>query len=100
MELLSEISALDRTVQSWGFATVQHFANEQAKNILQQKMAYYKSKVDFFEQKYALNFVEFCEKFDEIKNHSLLEKEDDSLHWETAIDVLKSYQFEFDALFL
>ncbi len=100
MELLSEISALDRTVQSWGFATVQHFANEQAKNILQQKMAYYKSKVDFFEQKYTLNFVEFCKKFDEIKNHSLLEKEDDSLHWETAIDVIESYQFEFDALFL
>ena len=48
---------LSQTVQGWGYANVDVFAKEQAKNILQQKIAYYQSRIDFFEQKYALNFA-------------------------------------------
>jgi len=98
MELLQEMSALDRTVQSLGYTTIQSFALEQAKNILQQKMAYYQSQIDFFEQKYNLGFDQFCIQFDVILNHNIIEKENDSMRWETAIDVLKSYQLEFQTL--
>ena len=68
------------------------FENEQVKNILQQKIAYYQSRIDFFEQKYGLNFAEFCDKFSSIKNHSINEKEDDSMVWETSLDVVESYK--------
>jgi hypothetical protein len=68
------------------------FENEKTKNILQQKIAYYQSRIDFFEQKYALKFSEFCEKFSSIKNHSITEKEDDSMIWETSLDVVESYK--------
>ncbi|MCU0338955.1 MAG: hypothetical protein MUE30_03655 [Spirosomaceae bacterium] len=98
MELLEQSSALDRTVQAWGYVTVHDFAREQAKNILLQKMAYYQSKIDFFEQKYGLDFANFCTQFDNIKHHQLFEKEDDSLRWETAIDALESYRLEFQTL--
>ena len=93
-ELLEE-TALDRTIHAWGYSTVKDFAREQAKNILQQKMAYYQGKIDFFEQKYGKKFQEFCESFDSISNHSLFEKEDDSLQWEVAIDAFNSYQNDF-----
>ena len=83
---------LTQTVQSWGYANIDVFAKEQAKNILQQKIAYYQSRIDFFEQKYGLNFAEFCDKFSSIKNHSINEKEDDSMVWETSLDVVESYK--------
>jgi hypothetical protein len=98
MSQLAENSALDRTVNSWGYTTVQHFAIEQAKSILKQKIAYYTSKVDFFHQKYGLDFNEFSMKFNEINNHTLIEKEDDSLIWETSLDVVSSYNEELQEL--
>ena len=74
--------------------------SEKEKNILQQKIAYYQSRIDFFEQKYALNFTEFCDKFSSIKNHSIIEKEDDSMIWETSLDVVESYKKDLMALSL
>ncbi len=95
-----EFEILSQTVQGWGYANVDVFAKEQAKSILQQKTAYYQSRIDFFEQKYGLNFSEFCDKFSSIKNHSMTEKEDDSMIWETSIDVVESYKKDLMALSL
>jgi hypothetical protein len=92
------LEALSQTVQSWGYANVDVFAKEQAKGILQQKIAYYQSRIDFFEQKYALKFTEFCDKFSSIKNHGVIEKEDDSMVWETALDVVERYKKDVVAL--
>ena len=89
---------LSQTVQSWGYANVDVFAKEQAKGILQQKIAYYQSRVDYFEQKYGLKFTEFCEKFSSIKNHGIIEKEDDSMVWETSLDVVESYKKDLMSL--
>jgi hypothetical protein len=91
-------NTLDSTIQSWGYSSVEAFAIEQAKNILQQKMAYYQSQINYFEQKYGLSFEQFCAEFDKITNHSIVEKEDDSIHWETATDVFQSYQREYFTL--
>jgi hypothetical protein len=91
---------LSQTVQGWGYANIEVFAKEQAKNILQQKIAYYQSRIDFFEQKYALKFTEFCDKFSSIKNHSITEKEDDSMVWETSLDVVGTYRKDLMALSL
>ena len=89
-----------QTVQGWGHTNVDVFAKEQAKNILQQKIAYYQSRIDFFEQKYPLQFTEFCDEFSSIKNHSITEKEDDSMIWETSSDVVESYKKDLMALSL
>lgn len=91
---------LSQTVQGWGYANIDVFAKEQAKSILQQKIAYYQSRIDFFEQKYGLNFSEFCDKFSSIKKHSITEKEDDSMIWETSLDVVESYKKDLMALSL
>jgi hypothetical protein len=89
---------LSQTVQGWGYANVDVFAKEQAKNILQQKIAHYQSRIDFFEQKYALKFNDFCDKFSSIKNHSITEKENDSMVWETSLNVVESYKKDLMAL--
>ena len=100
MAIQIESEILSQTVQGWGYANVDVFAKEQAKNILQQKIAYYQSRIDFFEQKYALKFIEFCDEFSSIKNHSITEKEDDSIIWETSLDVVESYEKDLIALSL
>ncbi len=91
-------NTLDSTIQSWGYNSVEAFAREQAKSILQQKMSYYQSQINYFEEKYGMGFELFSSEFTNIKNHSIIEKEDDSIHWETAIDVFQSYQQEFSTL--
>jgi hypothetical protein len=85
-------TALSNTILSWGFASIQDFAREQAKNILQQKITYYQSQINYFEQKYGMAFGEFCDNFEAITNHTLFEKEDDSIRWESIILVLKEYK--------
>ncbi|MCP9768283.1 hypothetical protein EGI22_10195 [Lacihabitans sp. LS3-19] len=91
-------TALSETIHSWGFASIQDFAREQAKNILQQKIAHYQSQISFFEQKYGSTFDTFCKDFDKITNHSVIEKEDDSIRWEVAIDVIKEYKNDFSSI--
>lgn len=90
--------ALTQTIQGFGYATLVDFAREQARSILLQKIAYYQGRIDFFEQKYGLRFDQFINGFSQIRTYSLLEKEDDSLSWETALDVVKSYQADLIAL--
>ncbi len=89
---------LTQTIQGLGYATLVDFAREQAKSILQQKVAYYQSRIDLFEQKYGLDFSQFCEQFGQIKSYSTIEKEDDSLLWETSLDVVNAYQHDLLAL--
>lgn len=87
-----------QTIRGLGYLSLVDFAREQAKGILEQKIAYYQSRIDFFEQKYGLDFVHFGEQFEQLKPYSVLEKEDDSLRWETALDVVNSYRNELLAL--
>lgn len=90
--LTANPDALTQTILGLGYTSVVDFAREQTKSILQQKIAYYQSRIDFFEQKCGLLFAQFCEQFGQIRTHSALEKEDDSLLWETAIDAVNAYQ--------
>lgn len=45
-----------------------------------------------------MNFNDFYVNFNQIKNHTIIEKEDDSIQWETALDVIKSYESELMAI--
>lgn len=89
---------LTQLIRGLGYLSVIDFAREQAKSIIQQKIAYYKSRTDFFEQKYGISFDVFCQDFEQIKQHTILEKEDDSIAWESSIDVVIAYQKDLLAL--
>lgn len=49
MTVQTGFEAINQTCSIWGYANVDVFAKEQAKGILQQKIAYYQSRIDFFE---------------------------------------------------
>lgn len=98
METLQNNSALGRTVQSLGYASIEDFAREQARSLIQQNMAYYQARIDLFEQKYGLDFRAFVEQFELLGKYSIIEKEDDSMLWETAIDVVTAYRADLQAI--
>jgi hypothetical protein len=92
VEVANTQETLTQLIHSLGYSSVIDFAREQAKGIIQQKIAYYKSRIDFFEQKYGMNFDAFCQNFEQVKQHTIFEKEDDSITWESSLDVVNAYQ--------
>lgn len=61
-------------------------------------MAYYQARIDLLEQKYGFAFQVFIEQFNSLGKYSIIEKEDDSLLWETAIDVVTAYRADREAI--
>jgi hypothetical protein len=43
-----------------GYANIMAFAREQALGLLQQRIAYYQSRVDYFSAKYGYDYTTFC----------------------------------------
>jgi hypothetical protein len=81
---------LTQTIQGFGYPDVMTFAREQALQRIREQIVHYQSRVRFFEEKYGMNYEEFCAKFHEIATPSLFEREDDSMEWEVAIAVIKN----------
>jgi hypothetical protein len=90
--------ALAQTVQAFGYTNVMAFAREQAMNLLQQRVAYYQSRVDYFTAKYGCNYETFCQQFHTFSTPTLFERENDSMEWETSLDALSEYQHDIHAL--
>lgn len=98
MESRQQNLALRRTVQLLGYTSIEDFTREQARSLIQQNMAYYQARIDLFEQKYGLDYYVFVEQFDSLRKYSIIEKEDDSMLWETAIDVVNAYRADLEAI--
>jgi hypothetical protein len=91
-------TALEQTVQAFGYANSMVFAREQAMSLLQQRMAYYQSRIDYFTAKYGCNYETFCQQFHTLTTPTLFERENDSMEWETALDAFFEYQHDFSTL--
>lgn len=87
---------LEQTVQLLGYRSVEDFALNQAANQLGKKISYYQSRVDYYEQKYGMDYEMFTSRVanpDDIKlnRFNALEKEDDDFEWEDALYFVTSY---------
>jgi hypothetical protein len=94
INIMSELQEqiLTQTIQGFGYPDVMSFAREQALQRIREQIVHYQSRVRFFEEKYGMNYEEFCAKFHEIATPSLFEREDDSMEWDTALDVIGEYE--------
>lgn len=94
--MVAPASSLDRIVQHLGYRSADDFLHIQLRNVLEQKIAYYQSRIDFFEQKYGMTFDEFqqrvVDKSDTILSRfGVIEKENDDNDWDDALDFLTDY---------
>jgi hypothetical protein len=93
-----EEQTLTNTILTFGYTDVVSFAREQARNRLQQRIAYYQSRIDFFVARYGVQYEVFCQQFHTLTTPSLLERENDSMEWEVAIDAVSEYQHDLNLL--
>lgn len=89
-------SPLERVIQNLGYRSTDDFLHIQLRNVLEQKIAYYQSRIDFFQQKYAMSFDEFRQRVVDKSDSTLsrfgvIEKENDDNDWDDAIDFLTDY---------
>ncbi len=93
-----EEQILTNTVLAFGYADIISFAREQARNMVQQRIIYYQSRIDYFTVKYGVEYETFCRQFHTLTAPSLLERENDSMEWEVAIDAVSEYQHDLNLL--
>lgn len=82
---------LENAIHQLGYASVDEFAEKNIKREIREKVAEYQSLVDAFEKKYGMNYEAFCQQFHELAKWDMLEKEDDSMEWETYLEMIRIY---------
>lgn len=94
---------LDKLAQRLGYAGLRDFSRIQLRTLIEKKITYYQSRVDLYETKYGMPFEEFrrrvVDKSDAVlSTYGILEKEDDDMEWETALEMVHGYQLDLDEL--
>lgn len=89
-------NVMEEIAHSLGYRSIYDFTRIQIQTLLLQKIAYYQSKIDTFEQKYGMKFEEFrqrvIDKTDPVlSKFGIIEKEDDDNNWDDALDFVKIY---------
>lgn len=86
--LLAEKSfALYEAIHKMGFDTVEDFAVATAKEKLWNEIVNCTYNIEKFEQKYGLDYADFCLKFQQLKQ-PLFDKEDDAAEWNAELKQL------------
>lgn len=87
---------LEQTVQLLGYRSVEDFALNHAGSQLGKKISYYQSRVDYYEQKYGMDYETFTSNVanptdNKLNKFGTLEREDDDFEWEDALYFVTSY---------
>ncbi|RYF73200.1 MAG: hypothetical protein EOO39_10825 [Cytophagaceae bacterium] len=94
---------LDSLAQSLGYKSASDFTRIQFSNVLNQKIAYRQAVVDRLTAKYGMTFDEFRQRVTNSSDSVLaqfgaIEKEDDDMEWELAIELIQDYSTELHLL--
>jgi len=95
--------ALERTAHALGYQSAVDFARIELGHQAAQKVAYFQSRVDLYEQKYGMSLETFLQRVSDredkdLKRFGVFEKEDDVLDWEDSLHSLRFYQEQLDLL--
>ena len=97
--LIAEKSiALHDVVQQLGFASLEDFALDKAKEELLNDIKICTDNIAKFEKKYGLDYADFCFKFHEL-GYPLFEKEEDSAEWNVELKQLSNQQKRLASLY-
>ena len=90
--------ALQDAVQHMGFNSVEDFALDKAKENLSSEMAVCLSNIKKIEEKYGMDYADFCLHFHEL-NFPLFDKEEDSADWNAEMKQLSILQKRLASLY-
>jgi hypothetical protein len=94
---------LDTLAQSLGYKSAFDFTRIQFRQLLIQKIAYRQAIADRMAVKYGMSFDEFRQRVvdphdDLLSRFGSLEKEDDDMEWELALELIQDYSTELQEL--
>ena len=94
---------MEQIAKSLGYNSVFDFARIEIRNKVLQKIAYYQSRVDYYEHKYGMNFEIFRNRVvnqDDpvLSQFGIIEKEDDDMEWEAAVMFIKGFHIDLNEL--
>lgn len=100
---LERTESLNNAVRSLGFSDVDTFARTHAVRMLEGKILYYQSRVDFYERKYGMSYDVFVSRVVDrddpvLSKFGIIEKEDDDNDWEDSLHFVQSYSERLRAL--
>ncbi len=103
MVAISEKNPFDTVARSLGYQNAFEFTRIELKHQLAQKMTYFQSRTDRYEQKYGMLLNEFMNRVADrndsaLKRFGILEKEDDLMDWESSDHSFRFYQQQLDTL--
>lgn len=92
-------SVPETVIHNLGYQNTDDFLRVQVRRALEQKISYYQSRIDFYEKKYGMPFVDFRRRVTDptdsmMSKFGLIEKENDDLDWDDALDFV--YIFSTD----
>jgi hypothetical protein len=90
MELQLAIT-LEKEIHDLGYKSFDDFALKNIKREIQEKIVEYQKLVSVYENKYGMDYKTFCEQFHSLTQWGMFEKEDDSMLWETYLEVIDVY---------
>ena len=92
------MTPLEKTVQRFGYGSVEDFAKDQVKMLLMSKIEEYRIKETAFQKKYKKKFRDFELQLKKMKNQEDFEMEDDYLEWRFCYESLLMYRKELKEL--
>jgi ribosomal protein RSM22 (predicted rRNA methylase) len=91
MLVVEQNIALENIIHELGYADLKSFANQQAKEVLWNKVKICDNKIKAFEHKYGFDYKVFSNQFHSITLYNLFEKEDDGMLWDAEISLRNHY---------
>jgi hypothetical protein len=89
-------SVPEEVIHSLGYQNTDDFLRIQARQALEQRISYYQSRVDVYEQKYGMGLDEFHQRVTNssdpiLSKFGVIEKENDDFSWDDATDFVRIY---------
>ena len=95
--------ALEEVAHALGYRSALDFTRIKLEQMASQKLIYFKSRVELYEQKYGMTFNLFSQRVSDkddilLKHFGIFEKEDDSFDWDDSLHSVQFYQQQLTAL--
>ncbi|MFD2571383.1 hypothetical protein ACFSUS_12110 [Spirosoma soli] len=89
-------SVPEAIIHDLGYQNIDDFLRVQVRHVLEQKINYYQSRIDFYQQKYGMSIDEFHSRVVDqndpvLSKFGVSEKENDDFDWDDAIDFVRIY---------
>lgn len=84
--------SIESIFHEMGYKSSTDYAIQKAREELLHELKVCSDRINAFEEKYGMNYVEFDRRFNELTQFGLFEREDDIMDWRAEMHVLRGIE--------